>query len=141
MFDLDCCVAFITSNTSKKMEDFFNERLIPLGTTRVQWIALYYLGKYDSISQSDLAKKMNIKNSTIVRLIDRMERNGYVKRVKDVKDRRITNLKLTQDGKKLREKLLPEGQKVNEIFSKNITDDEFKIFMNVLNKMVDNINK
>ncbi|QEK11375.1 MarR family transcriptional regulator [Crassaminicella thermophila] len=141
MFDLDACVAFITNNAAKKMSDAFNERLVSLGSTRVQWIALYFLGKYERISQSELAEKMNIKTSTVARLIDRMERDGYVKRVKDEKDRRITNLELTQEGIHLRNKLLPEGEKMSEIFSQNITDEEFKIFKKVLEKMVENISK
>ncbi|GMQ64306.1 MarR family winged helix-turn-helix transcriptional regulator [Vallitalea maricola] len=141
MFNLDDCVAFITNNASKQMENYFNERLTQLGSTRVQWIALYYLGKNKSISQVDLAKKMNIKSSTVVRLIDRMERDGYVKRVKDSNDRRITTLELTDSGLNLRKQLLPEGEKASKVFSKNITDEELEVFVNVLKKMVDNINE
>ena len=141
MFNLDNCVIFITNNASKQMQKYFNERLVKLGSTRVQWIALYYLGKRDSISQVELSKKMNIRSSTVVRLIDRMERDGYVRRVKDIHDRRVTSIKLTDSGLNLREQLLPEGQKVNDIFCKDITQKEFKTFIHVLNKMVDNINE
>ncbi|QIB28218.1 MarR family transcriptional regulator [Caloranaerobacter azorensis] len=110
-----------------------------LGVTRVQWIALYYLGKYAGIKQKELAEKMNIKDSTVARLIDRMEREGYVIRVKDLEDKRITKLYLTEKGIELREKLLPEGKKMSEILSKNITDEEMEIFKRVIKKMVDNV--
>ncbi|GKX27902.1 MarR family transcriptional regulator [Vallitalea longa] len=141
MFNLDDCVAFITNNASKQMENYFNDRLVQLGSTRVQWIALYYLGKNKSISQVELAKKMNIKSSTVVRLVDRMERDGYVKRVKDANDRRITSLELTNAGINLRKQLLPEGEKASNVFSKDITEEELEIFIHVLKKMVDNINE
>lgn len=141
MFNLDDCVAFITNKASKQMVNYFNDRLVQLGSTRVQWIALYYLGKNKSISQVELAKKMNIKSSTVVRLVDRMERDGYVKRVKDANDRRITSLELTDSGINLRKQLLPEGEKASNVFSKGISEEELKIFIHVLNKMVDNINE
>lgn len=139
MFSLDTCVAFITNNSAKKIVDAFGHRLIPLGVTRVQWIALYYLGLQEIISQRELAEKMHIKDSTVARLIDRMERDGYVKRIKDTEDRRITNLIITDTGLTLREELLPEGEKFNAIISKDITEEEMEIFKRVLCKMVDNI--
>lgn len=139
MFDLDECVAFITNKASKKMADAFNERLLALGITRVQWIALYYLGKYEGVNQKELAEMMNIKTSTAARLIDRMEREGLVLRLNDPKDRRAAKLVLTEKGRELREKLLPEGEKMSKIFAKGITDEELKVFKRVLAKMVENI--
>lgn len=141
MFDLDTCIAFITNNTAKKVSYAFNERLVKLGVTRVQWIALYYLGVYEEISQLELGQKMDIKASTVARLIDRMERDGYAERVKSDEDRRITNLKITEKGRKLREDLLPEGEKISKLISKNISDEEIEVFKNVLNKMADNISE
>ncbi|WP_427337986.1 MarR family winged helix-turn-helix transcriptional regulator [Caloranaerobacter sp. DY30410] len=139
MFDIDTCLSFVTSKACKEIAEAFNKRLMKLGVTRVQWIALYYLGKCEGIKQKELAEKMNIKDSTVARLIDRMEREGYVIRVKDLEDERITKLYLTEKGIELREKLLPEGKKMSEILSKNITDEEMEIFKRVLKKMVDNV--
>lgn len=139
MFDLDACVAFITNKAAKKMADAFNERLKPLGITRVQWIALYYLGKCKGINQKELAEKMNIKSSTVARLIDRMEKDDLVMRLDDPKDRRATKLVITKKGEKLRERFLPEGEKMSEIFAKGLTDEEIDIFLRVINKMVENI--
>lgn len=110
-----------------------------LGVTRVQWIALYYLGKEESISQKELAEKMNIKESSVARLIDRMERDGLVDRIKNEVDKRITNLSLTYKGKEYRLKLLPEGEKFQNLLSEGISDEDMKIFRMVLSKMVCNV--
>lgn len=110
-----------------------------LGTTRVQWIVLYYLGKDESISQKELGEKMNIKESSVVRLIDRMERDGLVERIKNEVDKRVTNLNLTSKGKEYRLNLLPEGEKFQDLLSRGISDEEMKIFLDVLSKMVYNV--
>ena len=115
MFDIESCVCFINSKTSKKMADMFNERLIPLGVTRVQWMAMYYLLKYGDMSQKELGEWMDIKESTVARLLDRMEEDGLIKRTKSSEDRRVTYIKLTHKGRDRIEELLPEGQK-NEWF-------------------------
>lgn len=138
MFDLDSCIAFITNTSSKKLSNSFNERLVKKGSTRVQFIALYYLGLTDKMNQSELSEKMNIKPSTTARLIDRMEKECYLIRTKCTDDRRVTYLELTPLGRQFRDSLLPVGKEMSEVFSKGITDEEFKIFKKVLNKMVCN---
>ena len=141
MFELDDCVSYIATNAVKKVAEAFNKKLMALGITRVQWTALFYLGKYKSISQFELAEKMNIKTSTMARLVDRMEREGYVIRAKDPADRRVTKLVLTDKGRDLREKLIPEGEKFSKLVSQDISDEEIRIFISVLNKMVENSTK
>ena len=131
----------MTDNSSKIICDAFSERVMKLGVTRVQWIALYYLGKEEFISQKELAEKMNIKESSVARLLDRMERDGLVERVKNENDKRVTNLRLTDKGKQYRIKLLPEGEEFEKLLYKNISDEEMKIFTMVLSKMVSNINE
>jgi len=131
----------MADNSSKVICDAFSERVMKLGVTRVQWIALYYLGKEEFISQKELAEKMNIKESSVARLLDRMERDGLVERVKNENDKRVTNLSLTDKGKQYRIKLLPEGEKFEKLLYKNISEEEMKIFTTVLTKMVSNISE
>lgn len=139
MFDIDSCIGFITNKASKKIAEEFNNRLMSYGITRVQWIALYYLLKDGKASQKELADKMNIKESTIVRLVDRLEKEEYVKRVKEPENRRITYIILTDSGKNRITELIPEGEKMKDSISKGITDEEFETFNRVLQKMIDNI--
>lgn len=131
-------MCFITNKVSKKMADKMNERLMLVGSTRVQWLVMYYLLKDGQMSQSDLAKKMNIKDSTVVRLIDRIEKDEFIKRVKNSKDRRVTYVTLTKKGEKRIEELLPVGEEMSKVFSKNISDEEFEVFNRVLKKMAEN---
>lgn len=138
IFDIDTCVAFITNQAAKKISHSFNERLMKSGISRVQWTALYYLSKEEKITQSELADKMDIKNSTVARLIDRMERDGFLSRERSQKDRRVTNVYLTDKGIKIWKKLMPEGIRVSEIVAENISLEEMEIFKGVLKKMGEN---
>ncbi len=139
MFDLDACVGFITNRAGKKLANEFNERLLTVGITRVQWVALYYLGKHKELNQKELAELMDIKESSVARLIDRMEKEGYVLRKKDISDRRVTILLLTEKGIDYREKLLPEGEKMAQVFTEGISDEELEIFLRVIDKMLSNV--
>ncbi len=139
MFDLDSCVGFITNRQAKKLAEAFNNKLLPLGVTRVQWIAMYYLDKHTSLSQIELAEKMDIKPSSMARLVDRLERDGYAERAKAPEDRRMFYVTLTNKGRIFWKEILPAGEKMGDIFSKDICFEDLEIFKKVLNKMVENI--
>ena len=139
MFDLDDCIAFITNKSAKKLADEFNRRLQENGTTRVQWIALFYIGKAGEISQKELSDYMDIKESSMVRLIDRMEKEELVERRKDSEDRRISKIILTDKGKFLKEELMPRGQEFQDDVLKGISKENLEIFKEVLQRMIDNI--
>ncbi|SMF90432.1 DNA-binding transcriptional regulator, MarR family [Paenibacillus uliginis N3/975] len=141
MFDLNDCICFITNTASKKIIDEFNNRLENSGTTRVQWMALYFIGEKDGIIQKELSQKMNVQESSIARLMDRMEKENLCYRIRDVKDRRITRVRLTPLGETLREELLPFGQSFHNEATQNISQEELSIFKEVLNKMVRNLSK
>ena len=141
MFNLEYCIAFITNKYNKEITELFNQRLQEHNITRVQWIALFYIGNNEGITQRDLAQILDSNESSIVRLIDRMEKENIVKREKDPTDRRVTKLFLTEEGMKKRDEILPIGEKFSKDCIKGISDEDLETFKEVLNKMVKNLNK
>lgn len=141
MFKLDTWVSYVAANYMKQITDVFGRKLEKKGVTRIQWIALYYIGKNGTLNQNELASYMDIKGSTVARLIDRMERDELVCRVKDENDRRATILSLTEKGEKYREELLPEGQIFSDEVMSGISVEELEIFNSVMNRMLENAMK
>lgn len=141
MFDLDTCLCFTTNKAAKKLAEAFNERLSKYGVTRVQWTAMYYLLKYSRLNQKELSEKMDIKESSMVRLIDRLEKEEYVIRCRDTKDKRIIYIELTEKGKDKIIGLLPEGEKMSSIACIGISNDELEVFERVLKKFMENAEK
>lgn len=121
------------------MTEAFSERLEDTGVTRIQWIAMFYLNQYGELNQRELGIHMNIKDSTVVRLIDRMERDGLIERVRSSFDRRVSNLTLTEKGKTLWIELEPIGEAFLNQLGTGISQEEMEIFQRVLNRMVDNV--
>lgn len=138
MFDLDSCIGFLTNVEAKKLSDAFNNRLLKRGITRVQWITMYYLNKYESLTQIELCEKLNVKPSSVVRLIDRMERDELIKRLKNPDDRRSYNITLSEKGNMFWNEVESEGEDMSKLFMKGINKDDLEVFKMVLLKMVDN---
>lgn len=101
MFRLEDCIAYITSRGAKVLAERLEERFEGSGISRVQWIAMYYVNGCPSITQKQLADKMNLKEPTVVRLLDRMEADRMLRRVCSRADRRVRYLEMTEQGMEL----------------------------------------
>jgi len=132
-------VGHISENATKQISEAFSRRLQNEGITRIQWIALYYLKTKGRISQRDLSNLMNVADSSAGRLLDRLERDGFIKRERDLTDRRVTYVTLTKEGDRLISELMPIGNEFNNDLMKGISEEELKIYENVLKKMILNI--
>ncbi|MCM1989025.1 MarR family winged helix-turn-helix transcriptional regulator [Oceanirhabdus seepicola] len=123
----------------KQISEAFSRRLQNTGITRIQWIALYHIKDNPSISQRELSNKMRVKDSSIGRLLDRLERDELVIKERSSKDRRIIYVNLTEKGDNLIEECLPIGAKFNEDLTKGISEEELKIFEDVIMKLKLNV--
>ena len=65
-----------------------NDELAVLGITFRQFEVLAWLSRDRELSQTDLAERMRIEAPTLVGVLDRMERDGWIQRVPDENDRR-----------------------------------------------------
>ena len=62
---------------------------------------LLALHAHGPLPPSQIAKHMMVKSSTVTGVVDRLERKGLVKRVRNSPDRRIINIQLTGAGSEL----------------------------------------
>ena len=88
----------------KAIQNYSHEVSDRFGITGPQLWALKTISQNESLSLSDLSKRMYLHPSTITGLIDRLERKGYVTRNRDRIDRRVISLRLTTKGKSLTRK-------------------------------------
>ncbi len=123
----------------KRITDAFGQRLQGSGITRIQWIALYYMKTNQSISQRELSKLMAITDSSAGRLIDRLQRDGFVDRIPSQTDRRVTMIRLTEEGDRLITSLLYVGVEFNDDLMNGISEEEKEIFEHILTKMTKNV--
>lgn len=89
---------FATAKAAKIMNDAFNNVVLKYGLTRSQCIAMYYINSAGSTNQKDLAKQMNIRESTMTGLLDRMKRDGLIERKPDKEDMRRKSISLSKKG-------------------------------------------
>ena len=138
LFQLDDCIAFITSRSAKIFAEALEREFRPYNVTRAQWIAMYYINTSESITQRELADKMSVKEPTVVRLLQKMESEGFLYRCGTDADKRIKQLKLTEKGMQIYCDLLPIAEKFKNNTIAGISQDDLDTLISVLQTMVDN---
>jgi DNA-binding MarR family transcriptional regulator len=71
------------------------------GITGPQLWAIKVIAESSAIRVSDLARRMYLHPATVVGILNRLEIQGLVKRVRNHHDRRIVNVELTERGNDL----------------------------------------
>jgi DNA-binding MarR family transcriptional regulator len=79
---------WLMHETARGLCTCFDRRSGPLGLSRAQWRLLSILRHHPGIRQTQLAERLEIKAITLGRLLDRMEKRKWIKRVSDPSDRR-----------------------------------------------------
>lgn len=82
---------------------------------------------------------MNIQDSTLARLVDRMVRDELLIRVENQADKRVKFIELTEKGRMKIRDLMPIGENFSDLLLTNISSEELDSFQNVLDKMMHNI--
>lgn len=86
--------------------------------TPPQFNALVTIIRHDDLTMGSLCRHLFLASSTVTDLIDRMERNGLVERVRDSRDRRVIRLRARSRGRAmLREVMRARLEYLSEILN------------------------
>lgn len=96
-------------------------------------------GEDKDIFQKDLEKGLDLKRCSISLMLNNMEKNGLIQRVPVAEDARLKKIVLTDKSQKLYEKISIAINSVEDKLIKEITEDELKVFYNVLDKIRNNL--
>ncbi len=69
-----------------------------LGLTPPQLHALLWLGHDGPLAMGELARRVAVTEKTVTGLVDRLERDGLLRRDRDAADRRVVRVTLTRRG-------------------------------------------
>ena len=73
------------------------------GLTFPQWMALGFVGHCgpEGIRHAELGNRLMLSKAPVTGMVDRLERDGYVQRVGDEKDRRVSRIIMTPKGEQV----------------------------------------
>lgn len=109
-----------------------DRRLRPLGYSRSRWMTLLHISRQDGITHRELAERLGIEAPTLVRLIDRMEGEGLLKRCASETDRRVKHLRLSEAGRKEVARIWASADDLRQELLSGLSETEIKNTLSVL---------
>jgi DNA-binding MarR family transcriptional regulator len=130
---------FLLKDVSRLYVRRFEQRAAALGLTLPQCRALVYLAMHEGISQVRLAELTDIEPMTLVRILDRMEADGWLERRLDSADRRARRLHLKIKAKPLVDTIWELADLTRTEAFAGISQQQSRILIELLGKVRDNI--
>jgi MarR family transcriptional regulator, transcriptional regulator for hemolysin len=130
---------FVLKDVSRLYAKRFEERAQSLSLTMPQCKALAILSKNEGISQKRLSELSDIEPMTLVRILDRMESDGWIERRADPADRRARSLYITTHASPILEQIWQVGTQTRNEALNGITTEERAVLLGLLERVHANL--
>ena len=101
---LDEQLCFPLYAASRLMTRLYQPLLEPLGLTYPQYVVLMVLWEDAPCSVSHVGHRALLNSNTLTPLLKRLEASGYIRRLRSVRDERVSELHLTAGGRALQQR-------------------------------------
>src|SRR5688500_2610198 len=105
------------------------------GLTGPQLTVIKMLESLGDISLSSLSERIRAQNSTVTGIIDRMEREGLVRRERSTSDRRVVYIRLTEKGARLARQIQVEPMEMFRDALESLTPGDVRDLLRILTKV------
>ena len=113
MSELEERFADALHGTARSWRQAIDRRLKNLGMSQASWMTIAVASKARvPLSQSELADRLGVEGATMVAMVDRLAKAGFVVRQPCPNDRRINRVVLTESGNRLFETVRTEAAAV-----------------------------
>ena len=138
-YDFQSSIGYWLCTTSHAYERAMNEELTAQGITFRQCQVLAWLAMEGEQSQIELADRMRIEPPTLVRVLDRMERDGLVSRSSCAEDRRRKMIKPLAKARPIWKKIVASAEVVRARAIGGLSKQETATLRKLLGKVQENL--
>ena len=139
-YDFENSMGFVVNTTAKAFQRSFDIELRKnAGVSLSQWRVVGALVLQPGLTQKEIADKVGVEGATLVPIIDKMEKEGLLKRKLDSSDRRINRIYLTTKADSLWESMIECALRIRKSSTKNISENDIQITLETLRKISKNL--
>ncbi|MCM3162978.1 MarR family winged helix-turn-helix transcriptional regulator [Metabacillus litoralis] len=131
MYEMEALMRDVYKKTRHEMNQVYDNEM-----SRNEFFILKTLYELGPKKSSDLSKILNVSASHITAVTDSLIEKNWIERVRSVKDRRIVDIHLTEDGKSILEQY--EKKKTDFLLEKfnDFSDEDIANFIILFKKLL-----
>jgi DNA-binding MarR family transcriptional regulator len=135
---LETSLGYFLSKARNVLVARTDEALRPLDLTSQQIGVLLTLASGRARTPLELSREMSYDSGSMTRMLDRLEKKGFLNRTRSEADRRIVELKLTQRGEEAAKRLPEIGAAVLNEQLQGFSRDELNLLTSMLARIIGN---
>ncbi|MDK2585339.1 MarR family transcriptional regulator [Romboutsia sedimentorum] len=133
-------IAKYISQLYRKASIFINREVSKYDIRSGQLIFLMDLYLEDGKNQEEISERLKIDKGTTARALKKLEEQEFITRIKDIDDKRVNRIYLTEKSKEVKPDVYNIFDDWNKKISENLTKEEEETLRNLLEKVCKNIN-
>ena len=138
-FTLNNHTGVLIKKAARLFERVANMNLDELGITHAQTTFLMRLWERDGQTQMELTKSSGLKQPTVLRILERMQKDKLIKKIRNKEDKRSHYLYLTEKAKSICAKLEPQGKLMQNIATGSFSPECTTEINQQILKIIDNL--
>ena len=127
----------VLNKAAASVRELANGALAPLGLEIRQFIVLTFLRQFGPVSQQSLGEYVRIDRTTMVSLVDDLERKGFVERRRNPEDRRAYAIHITSSGREVQQRAEEVLERADDEFMAPLSRDEREQLRELLVRLVE----
>ena len=135
-FDREKSLGYLVNLAGRLLGRALDRRLAGYGVSLGQFPLLLVLWEEEGLTQTEIARRLEIEQPTVANTLKRMERDGLVTAAPDPRHSRRVLIALTERGRALEAPLKNEALQVNRRASADLSPEELAGFRATLAKLV-----
>ncbi len=133
---LEDCIYFLTTRLSRELRKKFDEFLTDIDITASGWCVLMtIIENNENITQREIAEILSLETPTVTRILDLLQKKGFIKREPHPEDRRCFIVKLTEKGRKITNDIIRYGECFMSCVTNLLNENDLKLFKEILKKL------
>ena len=129
-------VGFLLNRSAQEIRDMFAASLQPLGIDPRHFGVLAFIAEGGALSQQEIARQVCCDRTTMVSVVDDLERKGLARRSVDPADRRKYAVVLTEKGRRILERGGKIAAQMEERYLSSLSASERKVLRGLLQRLV-----
>ena len=132
----------LLGGTARAWRMKLDQRLKPMGLSQAKWRTLIHLSRApEPLTQSQIAERTGIEEPTLVSLLHRLEKEGWVVRKNSARDRRCKTVHLQPRTERVINRINATALKLRHELINDIPTRDMEVCMRVLNHVRERIDR
>src|SRR6266513_44822 len=132
----------LLGGTARAWRMKLDQRLKPVGLSQAKWRTLIHLSRAaEALTQSQIAERTGIEEPTLVMLLHRLEKEGWVVRKSSARDRRCKTVHLQPRTQRVINRINATALKLRHELIREISPRELQTCMRVLDGVRERIER